>query len=72
MSFVSRAVVALLAGVGAGLIGFWVVWSAVKATGQDPGAGYDALILSGIFAPGATVPLLVFRAVSRATARNPT
>ena len=72
MSFVTRAVIALLAGVGAGLIGFWLVWSAIGATGQDPGVGHDAFILSGIFAPGAIVPLLVFRAVSRPVAHNPT
>lgn len=67
MPFVTRAAVALLAGVGAGLIGFWVVWTAVsKGLGDDPGVGYDAWILTGIFGSGVLTALAVFRTVSRA------
>jgi hypothetical protein len=72
MSFVTRAIIALLTGVGAGLIGFWLVWTAVgKVIGDDPGVGYDAPILVGIFAPGVLVPLVVFRVISRLVVRNP-
>jgi hypothetical protein len=72
MPFVTRAVIALLAGVGAGLLGFWVVWTLVwKLAGEHPGIGHDAWLLAGIFVPGVLVPLAVFRIVSRATARGP-
>jgi hypothetical protein len=73
--FVTRAAIALLAGIGAGLIGFWVVWSALGKLGADPGIGYDSWILAGIFVPGVLVPLGVFRSVSRAATQaqhNPT
>jgi len=70
MPFVTRAAIALLAGIGAGLIGFWIVWSTVSKLGQDPGIGYDAWLLAGIFVPGVLVPLVVFRSVSRAVGRQ--
>lgn len=70
MSFARRAVIALLAGIGAGLLGFWAVWRCLVGTVWDaaPGAGHDGWLLAGIFLPGVLVPLVVFRAVSRATA----
>ncbi len=53
MSFLLRAAIALLAGIGAGLIGFWIVWSAVwKVVGERPGIGHDSWLLAGIFVPG--------------------
>lgn len=72
MSFVTRAIISLLAGIGAGLIGLWIVWSSIQATGQDPGVAHDAWLLTGIFGPGILVPLAVFRTVSRSAAPNPT
>jgi hypothetical protein len=69
MSFVTRAVVSLLAGVGAGLLGFWVVWRSLIGTAFDsaPGTGEDTWLLAGIFIPGVLVPLVVFRLTSLAT-----
>ncbi|VTR95660.1 unnamed protein product [Gemmata massiliana] len=72
MSFLLRAAIALLAGIGAGLIGFWIVWSAVwKVVGEHPGIGHDSWLLAGIFVPGVVSSVLVFRGVSRAVAIKP-
>jgi hypothetical protein len=65
MQFVARAAIALLAGVGAGLVGFWVMWQAIRGLGQNPGIGWDEWILGAIFLPGVLVSLAVFRAVSK-------
>ena len=72
MSFVMRAVISLLAGIGAGLLGFWAVWRSLIGTAFDsvPGPGYDAWLLAGIFIPGVVVPLVVFRQISQATRRH--
>jgi hypothetical protein len=72
MSFVMRTVVSLLAGIGAGLLGFWAVWRSLIGTAFDsvPGPGYDTWLLAGIFIPGVVVPLVVFRQISRATHRS--
>jgi hypothetical protein len=72
MSFMTRAIISLLAGFGAGLLGFWAVWRCVVGSVFDsiPGPGYDAWFLAGIFVPGVLVPLVVFRTVSRATTQK--
>jgi hypothetical protein len=72
MSFVTRAVVSLLAGIGAGLLGFWAVWRSLIGAAFDsvPGPGYDAWLLAGIFIPGVLVPVVVFRQISLATHRH--
>jgi hypothetical protein len=69
MSFATRAAIALLAGIGAGLLGFWAVWRSLIGTAFDtvPGPGYDGWLLSGIFIPGLVVPVIVFRKISLAT-----
>jgi hypothetical protein len=67
MSFVTRAASALLTGIGAGLIGFWAVWTTVDRLGRDSYIGHNAWLLTGIFLPGVLVVLVVFRSVSRAT-----
>ena len=69
MSFVTRAVISLLAGIGSGLLGFWAVWRSLIGTAFDsvPGPGYDGWLLAGIFIPGPVIALVVFRQVSRAT-----
>jgi hypothetical protein len=74
MSFTLRAIISLLAGIGAGLLGFWVVWRALIGTAfaQVPGPGYDEWLLAGIFIPGIVVPIVVFRQVSLATRRHAT
>ena len=67
MSFAARASISLLCGIGAGVLGFWIVWRIVVGSLFDsvPGPGYDAWFLTGIFVPGVLVPLAVFRALSR-------
>jgi hypothetical protein len=39
MSFVTRAVISVLTGVGAGLLGFWAVWRSLIGTAFDSAAG---------------------------------
>ncbi len=67
MMFVTRAVISLLAGVGAGLLGFYAVWRCLigDAFSSIPGPGYDGPLLAGIFVPGVLVPLVVFAILSR-------
>jgi hypothetical protein len=69
MSFAMRAVVSVLAGIGAGLLGFWAVWRSLIGTAFDsvPGPGYDGWLLAGIFIPGPVIAVVVFRQISRAT-----
>jgi hypothetical protein len=69
MSFGTRAVISLLAGIGAGLLGFWAVWRTLIGTAFDsvPGPGYDGWLLAGIFVPGIVASVLVFRQISQAT-----
>ena len=49
MHFAWRAAIALLSGIGAGLLGFWVVWMTITQTGHNPGMHEFAqrLIASG-------------------------
>ena len=63
MSFAARAVISLLAGIGAGLLGFWAVWTAVVGSLWDslPGPDYSNWFLAGIFIPGILVSLIAFR-----------
>jgi hypothetical protein len=69
MNFMTRAAIALLTGVGSGLIGFYAMWQLVWATaGEHPGIGHDAWLVAAIFVPGVLVPLTVFRAISRKAA----
>ena len=73
MSFATRAVISLLSGIGAGLLGFWAVWRYLVGSVWDhvPGPGHDGWFLAGIFVPGVVVPLAVFRVLSQATAHKP-
>ena len=73
MSFLSRAAIALLSGIGAGLLGFWAVWRTMIGTTFDsiPGPGYDAYLVAGSFVPGVVAAALVFRTISRATRAQP-
>ena len=72
MSFTARAAIALLAGIGAGTIGFGSVWRLLIGSFWDsiPGPGYDAWLLAGIFAPGVLASLAVFHLLSREAARK--
>jgi hypothetical protein len=72
MSFTMRAAVSLLAGIGAGLLGFWAVWRTLIGTAftSVPGPGYDGWLLGGIFIPGIVVPVVVFRQLTLATRRH--
>lgn len=73
MSFVTRAVISLLAGIGAGLLGFWAVWRTLIGSAfhsvTDP--GHVNWLIAGIFVPGLIVPVVVFRQISLATRRPP-
>jgi hypothetical protein len=72
MRFFTRAVIALLAGVGAGLIGFWAVWQSVWALAREhPGIGHDVQLLAGIFVPGVLVAIGVFHVLSRTARPTP-
>ncbi len=73
MSFAIRAAVSLLAGIGAGLLGFWAVWRCLVGSlwDQIPGPGYDGWLLAGIFIPGTLVPLAVFWMISQTTVHKP-
>jgi hypothetical protein len=72
MPFVTRAIIALLAGVGAGLIGFWASWNAVWAiAGEYPGLRHDNWVVAGIFGPGVLVALAVFVVLSKAARPTP-
>ena len=73
MSLATRAIISLLAGVGAGLLGFWVVWKCLVAFvwKEVPGVSHDGWLLTGIFVPGVLVPLLVFRAISLPKRQKP-
>jgi hypothetical protein len=65
MMFLTRAVIAILAGVGSGLIGFWAMWNAILASGAGyPGVGFDTWLVGSIFAPGVLVALAVFHIIS--------
>ena len=67
MLFPLRAMIAILSGAGAGIIGFGLAWKLdERILFLDGGTGRDALFLGSIFAPGITAALLVFRAISRA------
>jgi hypothetical protein len=72
MSLTARVTISLLAGIGAGLLGFWAVWRSLIGTAfaSVPGPGYDGWLLAGIFIPGVVVPVVVFRQVSLATRRH--
>jgi hypothetical protein len=72
MSFAMRALISLLAGIGAGLLGFWAVWRTLIGTMFDsvPGPGYDTWLIAGIFVPGLVVAAIVFRQISLATQHN--
>src|SRR4051794_19921246 len=68
LSFAVRAVISILSGIGAGLLGFCAVWRCLVGSLWDqlPGSGYDGWLLAGIFIPGVLVPFIVFRSLSQA------
>ena len=71
MRFITRAANAILAGVGAGLIGFWAMWQSIWAiVGEHPGIGHDNKLVAAIFVPGVLVPFAVFHMISRAARAN--
>jgi hypothetical protein len=69
MSLITRAAISLLAGIGAGILGFAAVWRVLIGTAFDsvPGPGYDGWLLAGIFVPGVLLAVVVFRQISLAT-----
>jgi hypothetical protein len=71
MSFGMRSALSVLAGIGAGVVGFYSVWRClIGSTFQSvPGPGYDEWLVAGIFVPGVAVAAVVFRQISLATTR---
>ena len=66
MSMGIRAVISVLAGLGSGAIGFWVMWNVIKwSSNSQPGVGHNVWLIVGIFAPIVAVTILVFWALSR-------
>ncbi|MBI3409721.1 MAG: hypothetical protein HY040_15375 [Planctomycetes bacterium] len=71
MHFTKRALIALLSGIGAGTIGFWIAWQSAWAIwNEHPGIGHDAWLLAGIFVPGILVPFAVFRSITLSIGRK--
>lgn len=66
MHFVTRAWISLLAGIGAGLVGFWMMWHAIAFfTQSDPAVGNAAPLVAAIFMPAIGTAFAVFRIISR-------
>jgi formate hydrogenlyase subunit 3/multisubunit Na+/H+ antiporter MnhD subunit len=66
MSLITRALIAVFAGIGAGTVGFWAVWKIISGlVHRDPAIGNDLWLLVGIFAPGIAVALVVYHVVSK-------
>ena len=66
MSMGIRAIISVLAGLGSGAIGFWVMWTVIEGvTASHPGTGHDAWLVVSIFAPIVAVTIVVFWALSR-------
>ncbi|HLW66722.1 MAG TPA: hypothetical protein VKS79_15515 [Gemmataceae bacterium] len=61
MSFAIRTAIAVLAGMGAGVVGYWVTWRFLE---PDNLVGFDPWMLVGIFAPGIAVCAAVFWTMS--------
>ncbi|HEV3145899.1 MAG TPA: hypothetical protein VGZ47_18585 [Gemmataceae bacterium] len=72
MSFAVRAVISLLAGIGAGAVGFWVAWRFLLASSWQPDnlVGFNPWMLVATFAPGILVCVVVFWTTSPKTAET--
>jgi hypothetical protein len=67
MSLVTRSLIAVFAGIGAGTIGFWATWKIISGVAhQNPALGHNGWLLAGIFAPGIAVALTAYHLLSRA------
>jgi hypothetical protein len=60
MRLLPRCVVAVLSGIGTGVLGYWAAWLAVENWGTHPAEGYNPAVLVGIFAPFVATAVLVF------------
>ena len=71
MSLCTRAVIAVLAGMGAGVLGFWATWQSIQYfTNSNPAPEYDTWIVVGIFAPLVATALTAYTVMSRATTQS--
>lgn len=73
MPFVVRAAIALLSGIGAALLGFFAGWRVLVGTAFDSvtdSANTTPWLLAGIFLPGITMSVVVFRTISRSKVRS--
>lgn len=65
LPFVTRCMISILAGIGAGALGFAATWYFIlNVLHRNPGVGHTPWLLVAIFAPGIAIPLLTFRALS--------
>ena len=70
MSMSIRAVISVLAGIGSGALGFWVMWKIVGwMTHSHPGS-HPAWLIVGIFAPLIAVAVTTFFALGRSEEKN--
>ena len=66
MTFLARATVALLSGIGAGTVGFWATWRFIALVLKaEPGIGHDVWLVGSIFGPGVVVAFVAFFFISR-------
>jgi hypothetical protein len=74
MSFVIRAAISVLAGMGGGVVGYWVAWRFLLTSDWQPDnfVGFNPWMLVAIFAPGILVTTIVFWATSPKSAENDT
>ncbi len=64
MSMPIRAIISMLAGIGSGALGFWVMWKVIAwATNTHPGTTHGAWLVVGIFAPLVAVAVATFWAL---------
>jgi len=65
MPFVTRCMISILAGIGAGALGFGAAWFFIQnVLHRNPGVGHSPWLIAAIFVPGVAIPWLTFRAVS--------
>ena len=65
MPFVTRCVIAILTGIGAGVLGFGAAWYFIQGVlHRVPHMGLNLWLLIAIFVPGTLIPMLTFRALS--------
>jgi hypothetical protein len=72
MSFAIRTAIAVLAGLGAGVVGYWVAWRFLLTSTWEPDnlVGFNPWMLVAMFAPGILVTAVVFWTLSPKSAES--